>query len=257
MISKLIKYPLLKRLIPSISLRLLKLLKKNRGFFKINDFDMFLDFLDPIDREIILTQEFEKEEINFLIEEIKSYKINYFLDIGANCGYYSLKISKEVLNIEILAFEPNIEAFSKFSKSLTKNLNLSKKIKLKNFGLSNKSTKLKMQSMVKFGYAQTGGTSVVDENLKSKNFIFFGNFKIGDNFIKLINEKISLKIDVEGHELNVLKGLKELIKKNQCVLQIEICDKNFLDVNNFLFLLGYKKFYKAKSRLNYFYKNFI
>lgn len=257
MISKLIKYPLLKRLIPSISLRLLKLLKKNRGFFKINDFDMFLDFLDPIDREIILTQEFEKEEINFLIEEIKSYKINYFLDIGANCGYYSLKISKEVLNIEILAFEPNIEAFSKFSKSLTKNLNLSKKIKLKNFGLSNKSTKLKMQSMVKFGYAQTGGTSVVDENLNSKNFIFFGNFKIGDNFIKLINEKISLKIDVEGHELNVLKGLKELIKKNQCVLQIEICDKNFLDVNNFLFLLGYKKFYKAKSRLNYFYKNFI
>lgn len=257
MISKLIKYPLLKRLIPSISLRLLKLLKKNRGFFKINDFDMFLDFLDPIDREIILTQEFEKEEINFLIEQIKSYKINYFLDIGANCGYYSLRISKEVLNIEILAFEPNIEAFSKFSKSLTKNLNLSKKIKLKNFGLSNKSTKLKMQSMVKFGYAQTGGTSVVDENLNSKNFIFFGNFKIGDNFIKLINEKISLKIDVEGHELNVLKGLKELIKKNQCVLQIEICDKNFLDVNNFLFLLGYKKFYKAKSRLNYFYKNFI
>lgn len=257
MISKLIKYPLLKRLIPSISLRFLKLLKKNRGFFKIDDFDMFLDFLDPIDREIILTQEFEKEEINFLIEQIKSHRINHFFDVGANCGYYSFKISKEIQNIKILAFEPNIEAFTKFSKSLTKNLILSKKIRLENFGLSNKSIKLKMQSMIKFGYAQTGGTSVVNENLNSKNFIFFGDFKIGDNFIKLINEKISIKVDVEGHELNVLKGLKELIKKNQCILQIEISDKNFVNVNNFLLLLGYKKFYKAKCRLNYFYKNFI
>ena len=50
MIPKLIKLPILKRLIPSISLRLLRILKKNRGYFKINDFEMFLDFLYPIDR---------------------------------------------------------------------------------------------------------------------------------------------------------------------------------------------------------------
>ena len=69
-----------------------------------------------------------------------------------------------------MSFEPNIEAYSKFSKTLKKNLNLSKKIKLENFGLSDKSAKLKMQSMLKFGYAQTGGSSVVDKNLNDKNF---------------------------------------------------------------------------------------
>ena len=55
---------------------------------------MFLDFLDPIDREIILSQEFEKKEINFLMNQIEYNNINYFIDVGANCGYSSLKISK-------------------------------------------------------------------------------------------------------------------------------------------------------------------
>ena len=110
---------------------------------------MFLDFLDPIDREIILSQEFEKDEITFLINQIKLNRINYFLDIGSNCGYYSIKISKEIPNLKILSFEPNIEAYSKFQRTLKKNLKLSEKIKLENFGLSNQSTKLRMQSINK------------------------------------------------------------------------------------------------------------
>jgi FkbM family methyltransferase len=256
MISKLIKLPILKRLIPSISLRLLKIFNKNRGYFKVNDFEMFLDFLDPIDREIILSQEFESQEINFLINQIKSNKINYFLDVGANCGYYSLKISKEIPNIKILSFEPNIEAYSKFSKTLKKNLDLSKKIKLENFGLSDKSAKLKMQSMLKFGYAQTGGASIIEKNFNDKNFTFFADFKVGDDYVKFTGEKISIKIDVEGHELNVLKGIQNTIKKNQCILQIEIFRNNFEDVNNFLLSFGYKHFYEVKNRSNYFYKNF-
>ena len=177
--------------------------------------------------------------------------------MGANCGYYSLKISKEIPSIKILSFEPNIEAYTKFRKTLIKNLDLSKKIKLENFGLSDQSAKLKMQSMLKFGYAQTGGASVIDKNSDTKNFTFYANFKVGDDYIKLTDEKISIKIDVEGHELNVLKGIQNTIKKNHCILQIEIFRKNFFDVNNFLSSLGYKIFYEVKNRSNYFYKNFI
>ena len=217
---------------------------------------MFLDFLDPIDREIILSQEFEKQEIKFLIEQIKINKIDYFVDVGANCGYYSLKISSEISNIKILAFEPNIEAFDKFSKSLKGNIDLSKNIKLENFGLSNTNTKLRMQSMIKFGYAQTGGTAVIDNKFSRENFTFFANFKIGDDCINMIDEKLSIKIDVEGHEFNVLKGLTKILKNNFCILQIEIFDSNFENLNNFLLSIGYKKFYEIKKRANYFYKKF-
>ena len=52
MIKYLIRIPILKRLIPSIGIRLLKILKKNRSLFNIDGFKMYLDFLDPIDRAI-------------------------------------------------------------------------------------------------------------------------------------------------------------------------------------------------------------
>ena len=256
MLSKIAKLPILKRLIPSIAIRLLKLLKKNRQYFLIKNIIMYLDFLDPIDREIILFKEFEKREFDFLLNQIHKNKINYFLDVGANCGYYSLKIAKEVSDINILSFEPNNEAYFKFSKSLEKNFELSKKIKLQKFGLSNKTSKLKMQSMIKFGYAQTGGTSVVEDNTEDNRYTFFGDFKVGDDYINLNNKNIALKIDVEGHELNVLYGLKKTFNLNKCILQIEIFKNNFEKVNNFLVSLGYKSFYKIEERSNYFYSNF-
>ena len=54
MIEFFAKFPILKRLIPSVGIKVLKILKKNRGYFKIRDIYFYLDFLDPIDREIII-----------------------------------------------------------------------------------------------------------------------------------------------------------------------------------------------------------
>ena len=55
-----------KKLITSIKIRFLKILNKNRGYVNIGDTKMFLDFLDPIDREIIVNQIYEVEEIEYL-----------------------------------------------------------------------------------------------------------------------------------------------------------------------------------------------
>ena len=54
MIEFFAKFPILKRLIPSVGIKVLKILKKNRGYFKIRDIYFYLDFLDPIDRQIII-----------------------------------------------------------------------------------------------------------------------------------------------------------------------------------------------------------
>ena len=137
LIKTLIKIPLLKKLITSLGIRLLKLLKKNRGYFKIKNSKMFLDFLDPIDRGIILFQEYDKSEFDYLTKQINSFKPNYFLDVGANCGYYSIKIANEYPDIKIFAFEPNQEAYFKFSNTLKIDHQLANKITLYNFGLSN------------------------------------------------------------------------------------------------------------------------
>ena len=99
LIKILIKIPLLKKLITSLGIRLLKLFKKNRGYFSIKNLRMFLDFLDPIDREIILYQEYENSELNFLIKKIKEnqikdqnyeiFRCSYSLLIGLITGHFN------------------------------------------------------------------------------------------------------------------------------------------------------------------------
>ena len=256
MISKLSKIPLFKRLIPSFSIRILKFFKKNRGYFKIKNFYMFLDFLDPIDREIILSQEYEKLEINFLLKQLNFLNANFFLDIGSNCGYYSMKIAIEFPEIKIFAFDPNKEACFKFSKTLEKNFKITQKIKLYNFGLSNLNTKLNIRSLKKHGYAQTGGSSIEREYSKGTYAESLEDFKIGSQIINITNSAVGIKIDVEGHELKVLEGIKKIIKFNRCIIQIEIFKKDFPKINKFLNLNNYKLIYKVEKRSNYFYKNF-
>ena len=122
MIKYLIRIPILKRLIPSIGIRLLKILKKNRGFFNIDGFEMYLDFLDPIDRAIILNKTYELEEINILTRLIRNNSVTKFIDIGANCGFYSFHFAMQ--NLEVLAFEPNSEAQLKMNNTISQNQNL-------------------------------------------------------------------------------------------------------------------------------------
>jgi len=259
-LSKLAKIRILKRIISSIGIRVLRILKMNRGYFKIKNINMFLDFLDPIDRELIINQEYEKKEISILTELIESNDVNYFLDIGANCGAYSFKIASQFENLNILAFEPNKEAYEKFNKTLEINLNRFKNIKIFNFGLSDKKSKLKMRSQIKHGYAQTGGSTVTDEKNYENAKVYDANFEIGNEILKLTNSNIAIKIDVEGHEINVLLGLQKILVNNNCVLQIEIFDKNYEQINKFLLENNFKKIsenkpYKSNNYENYFYSN--
>jgi hypothetical protein len=116
MLKHLVKYPILKRIIPSLGIRILKFLKINRRFYNINGFKMFLDFLDPVDRIIILNKNYESEELNIFTKLIKKNSITKFIDIGANCGFYSFKFALQ--NMDVFSFEPNLDAISKMNNTL-------------------------------------------------------------------------------------------------------------------------------------------
>lgn len=119
-----------------------------------------------------------------------------------------------------------------------------------------------MTSLEKFGYLQSGGSTIINSNKKKiiKTKIFKCDFKIGKEVLKFKNNKLGIKIDVEGHEYNVIEGLKELLKQNKVILQIEIVKKNFKKTNNFLNKIGYNSFERVIGRKkwisNFYYKNF-
>lgn len=84
---------------------------------------------------------------------------------------------------------------------------------------------------------QTSGFSVSQNNKTGEDVLILK----GDDVIKLVNEDITLKIDVEGYEYNVLKGLEAILLNNNCFIQVEIWDKNIKNVLSFLGNLNYQK----------------
>ena len=88
MLQALYKISLLKRLVPSLLKIFIKIFRKNEVIIKDKDVSFILNLTNPIDREIYLKGNYEKEQIDFLSKEIKNNDIKYFLDIGAHMGIY-------------------------------------------------------------------------------------------------------------------------------------------------------------------------
>ena len=209
--------------------------------------------MDPVDRQIILNKEYEQDAVNFLEDEMKNNFFSNFLDIGANSGYYSFYFAKKFSHLKIQAFEPNVDAYNKFLKTILKNS--FKNVEISNFGLSNINNKVKMITWFKHGIAKTNSIILEKSHDMRNSKIFEANLRIGDEIINISDKKIVLKIDVEGHELSVLDGLKSLLNKNKSLILIEIGDEKFEKVNKYLSEKNFRIIFKSKYRLDYIYSN--
>ena len=252
------KIPLIKRLYPSVVKKILNFFQRSKIYYSFYGLKIEGDINEPMDKEIFLFNDYENNQIEYLIKKMKKKKFDYLVDVGANSGIYSLIIGKKYKNIRVISFEPVLLSTNKFIKNLKLNSNL-KNIKIFNFGLSDKNSSLLMKSQKKKNYIQTGGFGVVKKNENLKNLhTQKAIFKIGDEILKLKKKKIVLKIDTEGHEEFVIKGLNKLLSNNQILLQIEIFDKNFSKIDN---ILNKKKFQKLNSissdgKTDYYYINY-
>jgi FkbM family methyltransferase len=225
----------LKKIYESIIYKFYILTGKEEIIIKPQNINLLIEIRDPIEREIFFNLSYEEEQITTLLEFSKKVEQDYFLDIGSNCGYYALFIAKTFPNTHVLAFEPIRKTYDKLIKNIHLN-NLGQQIQTFNFGLSDANNEVEMRALVKKGFAQSGGFTVHDKNrkLKKNEILLKTNLKIGDEIIKYTNKKLLIKIDVEGHEINVLKGLKDLIKNNKIYMQIEIFHENRENIFNFL-----------------------
>jgi len=209
---------LFKRIIPSI-LRKNFFFQKNQiinlSFCKIR-----LNLSNSIDREIYLKGSYEKDQLNYLYKISKNENIDAFLDIGSYIGYYSL-FFRNLKNVH--AFEPNKENFQilKINNEIN-NANIISH----NIACSDTSKKSKLWYT---DSNKMGGSSIYNENdfelskYKKKKLKFKTVYlKKLDDILNFRNKKLLVKIDVERHEINVLKGSIEILKNNKIILQIEV-----------------------------------
>lgn len=232
----LLSIPILKRLYPSIVRRYLMLIGDFKHIIKISNFIFEIDIRESIERKTYFINEYEKKRVDYLIKESEEINSKILIDVGANIGFYSILLSNSFE--QIYSFEPNKRNFQILEKNLK--INNLKKIKIFNFGLGEKKQLLRGHSNTKGKLIQTSGFAVSEKIHEGEEVLI----QSGDKILQFKNKIITIKIDVEGFELFVLRGIKNILRNNHCLLQIEIWEKNNDDVHGFLELFNYKEINK-------------
>lgn len=221
----------------------------------------------------------EKKIINKLKKVFLNKKTISLIDIGAHKGEYISSIIKNFHISKAYCFEPNPKVF----KILNNEISFNKKIKLLNYGASNKSGNILFNENI-----ESSSSSINELNQNSnyyKKKFFFLNFLGLDYVTKKIEIKVVtlndfiienniikidlLKIDTEGHEFQILSGLKDKINMVNLIHfehhfdDMIIKDYKLTDIHNLLTKKGFKKYFKIKMKFRksfeylYINKNYI
>ena len=151
------------------------------------------------------------------------------IDVGVYRGVYAYKLSG--LFQKVICFEPNPLIFEYLKKNLPKIL---KNIEIYNYALSDKTGNAilkipnRRNSIFNKNYEELyklGAATIHDKNIIENYDSFSVETKKLDELIQLNNIGF-IKIDVEGHESEVIKGSTELIKKNKPTLLVEIEERH-------------------------------
>ena len=177
-----------------------------------NNIDANVFFYGAFEKPLLF---FLRDTLNALITESPKA---IFMDIGANVGHHSIFLSK--FASQVLAFEPYPKVNMQFKQQIAHN-NISN-IQIFETGLSDRRETLNY-------YAPTGnneGIGSFDESSIGKGNTSYGKLELqeGDQVIESDSWKdIKLiKIDVEGFEKKVIKGLSRTIEEERPVIVCEI-----------------------------------
>jgi FkbM family methyltransferase len=175
-------------------------------------------------------------EGNFIKKYYKNFSIVF--DVGANIGEWSNLMSVTLPNCKIYSFEPSKKTFATLQKNIT-----NKNISTFNIGLGGKK---EQKVFYNYGDDSTLNSSIsreLDSNNKTEELVEFDTLEnfCATNDIKQIS---FLKIDVEGGELDVLKGSEAFIKNGRInYIQFEY-GGTYIDAN--ILLKDIFKFFENK-----------
>lgn len=233
-------------------------LNYNKHFIHFSDLSFYKNLMSHLSQETCYTN------LDYILKPG-----DVCLDVGANIGLYTYKMSKLVKKKgKVLSFEPVNIAYKQI-KLIKKKYNLNN-CKIFNFALGHQKKDTEMLIPIKNNLPQLGFSHVNTIKYQSNNthsykykksFFYKMNFGYKQKTkIELIDfiipryklKKIDyIKIDVEGYEINVIKGAFKTIKKYRPIIQSEIfySKKNQTKMFKFFKSIEYCFFYPENKKL--------
>jgi FkbM family methyltransferase len=183
--------------------------------------------------------EYQKDPRDHALSSVRKFR--NAIDVGGNIGFWSKDLCKLFKGVEI--FEPD----SSNIECLELNLQGNDNYNLHQIGLGSTNTQKEFYHSLVSSGAHTFNTDHMPSGGVSKSVI---EMKTLDSFA--FTDIDFIKIDTQGSELDILQGAKQTLMENDCVLNVEIEQKNPRQVEmgkpifEFMESIGYKKLVRYK-----------
>lgn len=219
----------MRKLYKKLYLEFLRIFKSKNGLIikKILDYKMYLDIDDTgLSRELLFKGVREELQTEIWKKMIRP-EMN-ILECGANLGYYALMEAAIVGNKgRVYAIEPIPENFRILKKNIKLN-NYSNIIKAYNLAISDQEGNSKIAVTKNSNFA----TMLLEKDIMSKwmskklkqqtkKIIKIKTVRM-DNFLKNKRDIDLIRMDIEGYEIKVIKGLISAIEKSRKPIKLFI-----------------------------------
>lgn len=212
------RIPLLKRAVPSIKKRIAKATWRRGYAIKGSNGALFLlNYRNFVDRQIAFYDDFEVAQRRYLFASMAEHGCDLFLDVGANIGFYSVLVANGGLADRVVAFEPDARNRLQMGANLLMN-GLVSKVEIVPKAVTEES------GIVDFLPSPDTSTG------QSKVGQGIGAIRVEaiclDDFIDESGLRVFIKMDIEGHELEAVRGMGRLLRNNRTFMQIESFPEN-------------------------------
>lgn len=202
------------------------------------------DWRHSLDKKVALDL-YEHEQITYLTESLDHIQPEIFIDIGSHAALYSIILKTRFPDLVVHAFEPDRTNLCQLYANLFIN-RLQRDIKVHEFGLSDHSGSISFD------------TSEATSSRGTRRISDSGNIEIEikrlDDVLDTTGKVIAIKIDVEGHENQVVDGAHTVLSSNLCFLQIECAAENLNLLRQKMDTLGYR-WIKALGGYDHYFTN--
>ena len=169
------------------------------------------------------------------IKKLSSENKILFIDCGCNYGFYSFYTASLSKKNQIISIDASKNTLNEFIKNL--NLNNFKNINFLNYAVSNSIDENISfnESINDWESSQTHKNFELNSELKVKTITI-------DSLLKdynLYKYLVVIKLDIEGNEINAIKGALEVIKKSDPLIIIEISKYIFENLDNIDYLKNF------------------
>lgn len=186
----------------------------------LNDGVLFAGELDTwIERETYLYGQYEAEPLRLFLATVPSNRRRTLLDVGANVGTHSSVFARHFTAVH--AFEPNPAVWSRFDRNMS--LNAYTNVQLHRIGLADASSSLPFHA-TETANRGLGTFACVEQYDAPLRQIATLSVTTGDDFLRIkgITEIDAIKIDVQGYETQVLRGLRKTLAEHRPIVWFEL-----------------------------------